>query len=279
MGLPTRAISFWRPVGDNTTGQGLLNEVVGMFFLRERFFDSYNTNSLAWRMRTKRFKFLLEWMGQFSRPLKILDVGGTMNFWQSMGLNNPENIRIVLLNLEADPSVQSEVFVSMAGDATHMPQFGDQEFDIVFSNSVIEHVGDDHEQEKMAREIRRVGRAYFVQTPNLYFPMEAHFCYPFFQFMPVYLRAFLLYYFDITGGGIGRTVEGWKTRLSFRRFERKPCESWSRCMERARSIRLLSGRKFRRMFPDSAVYKEKYMGLTKSFILYNPPLRTAVSSP
>jgi hypothetical protein len=218
----------------------------------------------------KRFAVFRQWLDQFPKPHKILDVGGTNAFWKTMGFEERDDIHIVLLNLEENP-VNSPMFTSMVGDATDLSRFNDQEFDIVFSNSVIEHVGGDWEQQKMANEVMRVGKAYFVQTPNLYFPIEPHSCMPLFQFLPLRLQVLLLYYFDLTGGGIQRTIQAWKARLTFRRFERLPCESWERCVARVKALRLLSGRKFHKMFPGSRMYREKCLGLTKSFILYTNP--------
>ncbi|WP_303674333.1 class I SAM-dependent methyltransferase [Vampirovibrio chlorellavorus] len=249
-----------------------------MNILREKIFDSYNPNSLAWKMRQKRFLFFKAWLAQFPRPLKILDAGGTLSFWESMGFEDTEGLEIVLLNLEAAPS-HHPAFVSMAGDVTDLSQFEDEAFDIVFSNSVIEHVGDDAQQLKMAREIRRVGKAYFVQTPNLYFPIESHSCYPFYQFLPRTLQAFLLYYFDLTGGGIGRTVETWKQRLTLQPVNRLPCESWDTCLQRVDSLRLLDEGKVRRFFPDAQLYEERCLGMTKSFVAYTLPLASRLGSP
>lgn len=238
-----------------------------MYMLRKKIFDSYTPGSLAWKMRQKRFEVFKKWLSGFPRPLKILDAGGTLEFWKSMGYGNPEDLHIVLFNLEA-AKVDSPSFTGMAGDVTNMSQFKDQEFDIVFSNSVIEHVGDYDQQRKMAQEIKRVGKSYFIQTPNLFFPIEAHTCYPLFQFMPTAIQALLLYYFDLSGGGIGRTVETWKKRLLFQRFERLPCESWEKCLFRVRSLRLLSEGKFRALFPEGTIFREKFFGLTKSLVLY-----------
>lgn len=242
-----------------------------MLFLREKFLDPYHKGSLAWKLRRKRFMVFKRWLDQFPRPLKILDVGGTPSFWQTMNFEHPEDIHITLLNLEAYP-VDSPLFTSLAGDATDLSRFRDKEFDIVFSNSVIEHVGTDWQQQTMAREIMRVGKAYFVQTPNILFPIEAHFYFPFFQFLPITVRALLLYYFDLTGGGIRRTVKAWQARLTFRRFERLPSESWARCLERVKSVRLMGKRKFRKFFPNGVLYKEKSFGLTKSYILHTHPI-------
>ena len=78
------------------------------------------------------------------------------------------------------------VFVSLpdVGDAVDMPGISDGAFDVVFSNSVIEHVETYENQRRMAAEIRRVGRRYFVQTPNRHFPLEPHFLVPGFQLLP-----------------------------------------------------------------------------------------------
>ncbi len=70
----------------------------------------------------------------------------------------------------------------MQADGTQLP-FGDREFDIAFSNSVIEHVPPEL-QAAFAAEVSRVADRYFVQTPNRYFPIEPHYQLPLFQFLP-----------------------------------------------------------------------------------------------
>lgn len=64
------------------------------------------------------------------------------------------------------------------GDGTKL-MFPDDSFDIVFSNAVVEHVGNRAKQRQFIGEICRVGRRVFVTTPNYWFPVDAHTLIPF----------------------------------------------------------------------------------------------------
>jgi len=73
-------------------------------------------------------------------------------------------------------------FCAVVADGCKLP-FADKSFDIVFSNAVIEHLTPEG-QRLMANEIARVGRSWFVTTPNFWYPIELHNKLPFFQFLP-----------------------------------------------------------------------------------------------
>lgn len=62
--------------------------------------------------------------------------------------------------------------------------FNDREFDIVFSNAVLEHVGSRGEQARFVAELRRVSKAFFITTPNRWFPFEHHTGLPFLHYLP-----------------------------------------------------------------------------------------------
>lgn len=129
-----------------------------------------------------------------SLPLKILDVGGRPLIWEREGFCEGENIfkyQIHIVNLEPIISQSTNIQIYRC-DALNMSCFQDNEFDIAFSNSVIEHVGNYTQQEQFVQEIKRVAKSYFVQTPNYYFPIEPHFLFPFYQFLPLWLQIFLL---------------------------------------------------------------------------------------
>ena len=99
-----------------------------------------------------------------------------------------EQFRIVGLNLHYNNTKAYADFhqradrIGVTADACLLP-FQDKSFDIVYSNAVIEHVPRTL-HEKMAREIMRVGRSWFITTPNFWYPMEMHHPLPFFQFLP-----------------------------------------------------------------------------------------------
>jgi SAM-dependent methyltransferase len=62
--------------------------------------------------------------------------------------------------------------------------FRDQEFDIVFSNAVVEHAGSRAGQAAFVEELCRVGKRYFITTPNRWFPFETHTGLPLVHWLP-----------------------------------------------------------------------------------------------
>lgn len=208
--------------------------------------DNRDTGSLAVQFRRKRFAFFLSLLSRLQRPVHILDIGGTAAFWKMMGLDLEDQIFVTLLNLTQDELTLPHIN-SIIGDARSI-QADNHSFDIVFSNSVIEHVGSFQDQLRMAEEVRRIGTHYFIQTPNKYFPLEPHFLFPFFQFLPFKVRVWLLQNFRL----------GW--------FEKTP--DLQKATEIVKSIRLLGRREFLLLFPHAQLYEEKVFGLTKSFVAY-----------
>lgn len=219
-----------------------------------RFVDDDDEGSLSVSMRKRRIAIFLRLVDQFLPPVNILDAGGTENFWRTMGVAHDPRLRITLLN-DHDVATTLPNFSSVTGDARNMDGFRSGEFDVVFSNSVIEHVGDFDDQKAMASEIQRVGRTYFVQTPSKHFPIEPHFLVPGFQFLPLSLRVALIRRFDL----------GW--------YQRIPDAEKAR--EHVLSHRLLTRREMKRLFPSATILSEGFLGLTKSLIARGgspPPL-------
>jgi len=207
--------------------------------------DTASPDSVATRLRRKRFAQFLDRVSDLPKPVRILDVGGTQRYWELVGLTSPEKVSITILNITKMPTSLPN-FVSVIGDARRLA-FGDKSFDVVFSNSVIEHVGGLSEQAEMAREVRRVGKRYFVQTPNRHFPIEPHFLFPLFQFLPLGVRIWLVRHFSL----------GW--------YRKTPDEAKAR--EIVESVQLLSRKQFVRMFPGDLLLTERFLGFAKSFTI------------
>lgn len=117
------------------------------------------------------------------RPIRILDLGGTREFWEQSGVELQGDFEITLVNLDA-MEWEAGVFRSMRGDATDLSSLQREDYDVIFSNSVIEHLFTFEMQKRMADEIRRLGLPYWVQTPNYWFPYEPHFCSMGWQYLP-----------------------------------------------------------------------------------------------
>ena len=213
-----------------------------------RLADNRTSSSLAARLRRRRFAFFLSLLSKVPRPVRILDIGGTQRYWQVVGFPETEGIHVTLLNLHLEP-VSSAAFDSITGDARSVPGLADKSFDVVYSNSVIEHVGSFHEQRQMAEEVKRIGLRYFIQTPNRYFPIEPHFLVPGFQFLPLETRAWLS----------SRLQLGWMPKF----------EDRTEAREQAASISLLTRQQLRMLFPEASLYTEHFLGLPKSYVAYH----------
>jgi hypothetical protein len=208
--------------------------------------DNRNPGSQASRLRARRFRRFSKLLVGVRDHVSILDVGGTPEFWVRHREELPVSASITLLNQSFDDCKDAGDLRYVVGDARRLDMFADFEFDMCFSNSVIEHVGGAADQKRMAREIERVARGYFVQTPNKWFPIEPHFLVPGWQFVPWPIRAWLL----------ERRDWGWMKRAAGR-------ES---AIETVRSIRLLTASSLRALFPGAFIDREKFGPLTKSLI-------------
>lgn len=220
------------------------------------FADNTNPTSLASRLRARRNEQLRFLLHGLPKPLSILDVGGTQTVWERLGLVDQPDIHITILNREREilhsdqEDCRYENLLNVVGDARDMRDFHDCQFDLVYSNSVIEHVGRLDQMARMAAEVRRVGRCYFVQTPNRYFPIEPHFVFPMFQFLPLSIRTLMLQNFSL----------GWIAKQPDRQ----------RAADEVMSINLLSRRELQSLFPDGRMMEERLLGLTKSLIVHKP---------
>jgi len=178
---------------------------------------------------------------------RVLDVGGTLDIW----LLAPLMPRLVVLNNQ--PAAPGTPSPALLADGRALP-FRDDSFDVVFSNSVIEHLGDAQSQTRFAAEVARVGNAYWVQTPNRLFPVEQHLFMPFLHWLPGSWRRRLV--------GCA-TVWEWIARPTPDQRE----YFVPHCLT---GTRLLSARGLTSLFPGARILKERFLGWTKSLVAFRP---------
>lgn len=116
--------------------------------------DAYAPGSLSNRLRSRRFSHFEGLATKIStRPLRIVDIGGTNAFWENRGWAGRTDVEITTINLTAEPKRHANI-TPVSGEATNLSGIRDGEYDIAFSNSVIEHLFTYENQAAMAREVQ-----------------------------------------------------------------------------------------------------------------------------
>ncbi|MEP9403339.1 class I SAM-dependent methyltransferase [Sphingomonas sp. VNH70] len=195
--------------------------------------------------RFRMFRGMLEELARTRSVVRVLDMGGWPDYWQDMRpLWQDLPLHLTIVNIDItdrdDPPYHSRY-----GSALDMAGYADNSFDIVHSNSVIEHVGQWVEMQAMAREVRRLAPRYFVQTPNLWFPYEPHYRSLFLHWFPEPVRAAMVL----------------RKRRGF-----IEASSYDQAMREVQDIHLLSARQMAELFPDARIEREKVGPFTKSLI-------------
>lgn len=214
-----------------SAGRGILTVGNTLWSYPRRF--AANSRTVE-RWRHERYRRFME-LCRVRPSDTIIDVGAG----RGAGLErfNDEN-EIVAIDLDPLPTewLEKPNVTLLKGDATKLP-YSDGEFDVAFSNSVIEHMAP-ASQVAFASEVRRVARRYYVQTPNYWFPVEPHYHLPGFQFLPEESRRWLNSRFTL----------GWQ-----------PKGAWE-------PIHLLDERSLQLLFPDASIEAERLLGLKKSLM-------------
>lgn len=222
-----------------------------------KYQDLTNPNSLRSKIRRKRVKHLIDFIKQIIdqknlKTIKICDLGGTYRYWLVFPFLDFEevNFEITLVNLEETIQLENENyqkllnhsnlrFISEIGNGCDMSHKQDAFFHLTHSNSVIEHVGDWKKIKKFAKESQRIGKFFFIQTPNYWFPIEPHYVLPLVHFFPRPIHTKLLMIF--------------KNR------------SFDEATSNFEENRMLSYKEFRFLYSKSTLIIERFL-LAKSFI-------------
>ena len=218
--------------------------------------DPDNPNSFSSKARAKRCQLFVKRLQRCGiSGAKVLDIGGTVEYWRMNGKYIPAGLisSIEVVNLppqkESAEVINGMNVVAYAGNALDQGSLRQAHYDLVFSNSVIEHVGNLRAQLHMANIVKNIGTYYFVQTPARSFPLEPHFYFPFFVYLPLSWRTFLHWRFKL--GFMGRNSDWLGARMA--------CEE----------TRLLTLAEVRALFREGVVMKERILGLCKSYMVTN----------
>jgi hypothetical protein len=207
--------------------------------LTRRIVGPYESASLSGRARARRWRRLADAFPDISE-MTVLDLGGDARAWRAAPVRPA---RVILLNI-FEQQVEEPWMEATVGDACD-PEAELPTADLVYSNSVIEHVGGHWRRERFAEAVRRAPR-YWVQTPYRYFPIEPHFMIPWAQHLPFAARASLL----------ARWPLGNYAKLDDR----------DQALRHVLDIELLDLAEMGLYFPDAEVLRERALGLTKSLI-------------
>lgn len=197
--------------------------------------------SLAGRARTKRWQHVLDTFPEFSE-MRVLDLGGTPQSWKLAPVMPMAVTTINLQTLQSD----SPRVTPIPGDACNLPaSVTTDHFDLVFSNSLLEHVGGHTQRQQLADNVHRLADRHWVQTPYRYFPIEPHWVFPGFQWLPYEARVQISLRWN---QGHVRT------------------HSRDQAEDIVNEIDLVGISQMRRYFPSSTIWCERFAGLVKSLV-------------
>jgi len=191
------------------------------------------------RFRRRRMKQFFSLIAP-AQADRVVDIGGSVHTWNSESENHAP-FSVTLVNKLQYEDFAGDRFHSIEADATALP-FPDKTFDIAFSNSVIEHLGTWEKQQAFASEARRVAANLWIQTPARSFPIEAHLLAPYIQYLPKSLQ---------------HRIARWTPRGLL---------NPGVVHEIIDEVRLLTYREVASLFPDCLILRERFFGLTKSYI-------------
>ena len=207
-------------------------------------------DTLSNYFRARRFPMIEAMIAEIharTGSCRIIDVGGRQEYWDPiLPALAKYNAHITVTNLEKTQPDGARHFAFEYRNACDMSAHETGAFDLAHSNSLLEHVGTWRDMSAAAREMRRIGRAYYVQTPYFWFPLEPHFRVPFYHWLPEQVRARMIMKAKL--GYIGRA------------------DNFDDAMASVQSACLLDKRQFAHLFPDAEVGFERVLGIAKSLI-------------
>jgi hypothetical protein len=179
--------------------------------------------------------------------MRVLDLGGTVEAWHRAPVR-PRHVTV--LNLFEPGESDVNWITPVIGDGCHANEALtkanlDTHYDLVFSNSVIEHVGGHARRAEFAQQVRQLAPHHWVQTPYRYFPLEPHWLFPGMQFMPAAARVKIAMHWPLVHTRPANVDEARREVL------------WTE---------LVGIAEMRDYYPVSTILHERVLGITKSIV-------------
>jgi len=204
-----------------------------------RLIDPARPGSFVYRCRQRRHE---EFNHRFPdlADMRVLDLGGTAASWRASAV---QPLKLTLVNLNHERESGEPWMDIVYGDAC-AGGFG--QYDLVFSNSLLEHLGGHARRQQFAEVVREAAPYWWIQTPYRYFPIEPHWVFPGFQFLPFRARQEITQRWKI--GHMGAHADT------------------SEAARLVASVELISVTEMRSYFPGGEIWLERLAGLPKSLV-------------
>jgi len=201
--------------------------------------DPCREGSLTHRCRQRRHEELRSRFPNLEK-MRVLDLGGTVAAWRVSTLRP---LSVTIVNLQHGQDCGESWMDIVYADAC-LGGFG--QYDLVVSNSLIEHLGGHARRQQFADVVRQAAPSWWIQTPYRYFPVEPHWVFPAFQFLPFRVRQEICHRWKI--GHFGAQV------------------NMAEAAELVASVELISATELRGYLPESDIWFERIAGLPKSLV-------------
>ena len=203
--------------------------------------DPQNPRSVSALARAGRWAKFQQVFPEITR-MRVLDLGGMPSYWTAGPVRPAHVVTVNLWHADRDePWIDHR-----QGDVLDLPASasGDR-FDLVVSNSLLEHLGGHANRQRFADIVRAAGPRHWVQTPYRYFPLEPHWMFPGLQFLPFAARV--------------AVTKRW-------RGGHMQADTDEQAVSRVNEVELVGLRQMRAYYPESTVWLERMLGLPKSMV-------------
>jgi hypothetical protein len=217
--------------------------------LGRRFWERYVTpdhpGTLAANARARRWGECLRRFPDLA-DMRVIDLGGYDRNWAAAPVR-PRHVTVVNLD-GAGPQEETEACRVLRADACDLPaDLFEEPFDLVYSNSLLEHLGGRWRRQAFAHAVDRLAPHYWIQTPSPTFPIEPHWLFPAFHVLPTSVQA--------------RVATRWPFGS-----EDTTRKTLSQTIDACLAVELVSATEMRALFPGAELLRERAFAMTKSLI-------------